>query len=106
MPTIPRYRRPTTPAEILVKDFLEPLAIAPNAFAQRLGLSSACFDDIIHGRAPVTADTALRLARVLGMSAEFWLNAQLVLDLYDAMHSASASDIAALEPIPDLRSAS
>ena|ERR1700733_3275544 len=106
MPTIPRYRRPTTPAELLVKDFLEPLTITPRAFARRLGLSCARFDDILNERAPVTADTALRLARVLGMSAEFWLNAQLVLDLYEAMHSAGASDIAALEPIAELRSAS
>jgi addiction module HigA family antidote len=106
MPTIPRYRRPTAPAEILVKDFLEPLGITSNAFAGRLGLPCARFDDIIHGRAPMTADTALRLARVLGMSAEFWLNAQLALDLYDAMHSPDASGIAALEPMPELRSAS
>ena len=48
---------------------------------------------------PVTPDTALRLERVLGMSAEFWLGLQQGWDLWGAMHSDRAAEIARLKPL-------
>ena len=54
---------------------------------------------IIRGRRGVTPDTALRLARVVGMSADFWLGLQQDWDLWHAMRSDNAAAIAELEPL-------
>lgn len=51
------------------------------------------------GKRAITSDTALRLARVLGMSADFWLGLQLDWDLWHAMHSSRATEIAQLTPL-------
>ena len=52
-----------------------------NRLAKALGVTAARLNDIVRGRRGVTADTALRLARYLGTSAEFWLGLQLEYDL-------------------------
>ena len=102
---LPTNRRPTPPGELLQREFIEPLGITQTALARRLGVTTHRLNEIIHGRRAITPDTALRLERVLGMSAGFWLNAQLAVDLYDAMRSEKAKKIARLEPLPGLRSA-
>jgi addiction module HigA family antidote len=56
-------------------------------------------NEIIKKRRGVTPDTALRLGRVLGMSAEFWLGLQLDWDLWSAMQSANYSKIEQLTPV-------
>ena len=56
-------------------------------------------NEIIHGKRPVTPDTALRLERVLGMPADFWLGLQLDWNLWHAMRGQTAADIAGLEPL-------
>lgn len=56
-------------------------------------------NDIIRGKRGLTPDTALRLARLLGISADFWLGLQLDWDLWRAMRSKKAAEIARLEPI-------
>ena len=56
------------------------------------------------GEAQVTPDTALRLARVLGMSADFWLGLQQDWDLWHAMHGVQAAEIEQLEPLKEYRS--
>jgi addiction module HigA family antidote len=84
--TIPTLRRPTPPGEILLREFLEPLQITQAAFAKRIGVTPARLSEIIHGKRPVTMDTALRLERALGFNAESWLRMQLTVDMFDAFN--------------------
>lgn len=91
---------PVHPGEVLLEEFLTPIGISQTAFAVRLSISLQRLNDLIHGRRGVTPDTALRLARVLGTSPEFWLNLQETWDLWHAAHGPEAKEIAALEPLP------
>jgi addiction module HigA family antidote len=84
---------------MLLEEFLKPLGISQSAFAVRLGVSFPRLNEIIRGKRSVTPDTALRLARVLGMSADFWLGLQQDWDLWHAMRSEGAKAIAELTPI-------
>ena len=72
---------------------------AASTHAVRLGVSFPRLNEIIRGKRGVTPDTALRLARVLGMSADFWLGLQQDWDLWHAMRGKRAARIADLEPI-------
>ena len=96
---LPKNRAPTHPGEMLLEEFLKPMGITQSDFAVRLGVSFPRLNEIIKGRRGVTPDTALRLARVLGMSAEFWLGLQLDWDLWNAMQSKEYSQIEQLEPV-------
>lgn len=96
---LPKDRPPTHPGEMLLEEFLKPLEISQSAFAIRLGVSYPRLNEIVRGRRSVTPDTALRLARVLGMPADFWLGLQQDWDLWHAMNSPSADEISRLEPI-------
>src|SRR5258708_7047980 len=73
--------RPVHPGEILREEFLKPLRMSSNAFARALHVPANRISAIIAGRRAVTADTALRLARVLGTGPEVWLNLQQTYDL-------------------------
>lgn len=84
---------------MLLEEFLKPLGISQSAFAIRLGVSFPRLNEIIRGKRSVTPDTALRLARVLGMSAGFWLGLQQDWDLWHVMHSEEAAEIERLEPL-------
>jgi addiction module HigA family antidote len=84
---------------MLLEEFLKPLGISQSAFAVRLGVSFPRLNEIVRGRRGVTTDTALRLARVTGMSAEFWLGLQQDWDLWHALHSERAAAIERLEPL-------
>jgi addiction module HigA family antidote len=84
---------------MLLEEFLKPLAISQSAFAVRLGVSFPRLNELIRGKRGVTPDTALRLARVLGTSAEFWLGLQQDWDLWQAMQGEKAAEIAALQPL-------
>ena len=96
---LPTDRAPTHPGEMLRGEFIEPLGITQTAFAARLGVSFPRINEIIKGRRSVTPDTALRLARLLGMPADFWLGLQSDWDLWQAMHSDKAAEIEALIPL-------
>ena len=96
---LPQNRPPTHPGEMLLEEFLKPLGISQSDFAVRLGVSFPRLNEIIRGRRPVTADTALRLAQVLGTSADLWLGLQLDWDLWHAMRSDKAAEVAQLEPV-------
>lgn len=99
---LPSNRPPTHPGEMLLEEFLRPLGISQSAFAARLGVSSQRLNEIVHGKRAVTTDTALRLARVLGMPADFWLGLQTDWDLWHAVRSDETKEIARLEPLPDV----
>lgn len=96
---LPADRPPTHPGEMLLEEFLKPLGLTQTEFAMRLGVSYPRLNEIVRRRRSVTPDTALRLARVLGMSAEFWLGLQQDWDLWHAMRSEEAEEIARLEPL-------
>jgi addiction module HigA family antidote len=83
---------------MLLEEFLRPRRISQSEFAIRLGVSFPRLNEIVRGKRGVTPDTALRLARVLGMSADFWLGLQLDWDLWHAMRSKDAEAIARLQP--------
>ena len=96
---LPKERPPTHPGEMLLEEFLKPLGISQSQFAIRLGVSFPRLNEITRRRRSVTPDTALRLARVLGMSADFWLGLQQDWDLWHAMRSEKTSEIEQLEPL-------
>ena len=96
---LPAKRPPTHPGEMLLEEFLKPLGISQSAFAVRLEISFPRLNEIIRGKRSVTPDTALRLAHVLGMSADFWLGLQQDWDLWHAVRSEKAAAIARLEPL-------
>ncbi|MEE8583729.1 MAG: HigA family addiction module antitoxin [Acidobacteriota bacterium] len=90
---------------MLLEEFLKPLGITQSAFALQLGVSFTRLNEVINGRRSVTPDTALRLARVTGMSADFWLGLQQDWDLWHALRSEEAKEIAQLTPLAASRGA-
>ena len=72
---------PVTPGEILLEEFMKPLAVSQNKLARDLDLPPARVNDIIHARRGISANTALRLAAYFGTTPEFWLNLQSAYDL-------------------------
>jgi addiction module HigA family antidote len=84
---------------MLLEEFLKPLGVSQSAFAARLGISFPRLNEIIRAKRGVTPDTALRLAQVLGMSADFWLGLQQDWELWRASRSKKAAAIARLEPL-------
>lgn len=74
----------THPGEMLREEFLVPLGISQNALALRLRVPATRIGEIVNGRRAITPDTALRLARFFGNSAEFWMNLQQMYDLSKA----------------------
>ena len=96
---LPTERPPTHPGEMLLNEFLEPLGVSQSAFAIRLGVSFPRLNEVVRGKRGVTPDTALRLARVTGMSADFWLGLQQDWDLWHALRGEGAEAIQALQPL-------
>jgi addiction module HigA family antidote len=84
---------------MLRDEFLAPLGITQSELAVRLGISFPRLNEVVRGKRGVTPDTALRLARVVGMSADFWLGLQQDWDLWHAMHSDRATAIQRLKPL-------
>jgi antitoxin HigA-1 len=67
---------PIHPGEILLEEFMKPLGISQNRLGRDLNVPPRRINEIVHGRRGITIDTALRLARHFGTSAEFWINLQ------------------------------
>jgi addiction module HigA family antidote len=99
---LPTNRAPTHPGEMLNEEFLKPLSIKQKDAADDLGISLVRLNENIKGKRGVTPDTALRLARRFGMSAEFWLGLQADWDLYNALRSSEASAINKIRLHPEL----
>lgn len=72
---------PLHPGEILLEEFLLPMGISQNKLALSIRVPTRRINEIVHGRRRITADTAMRLARFFGTSAQFWLGLQLDYDL-------------------------
>jgi addiction module HigA family antidote len=93
-------RAPTPPGEMLLEEFIKPLGMTQTQFADRIRVSYVRLNEIVNGRRGITPSTALRLAKALGTSAQFWLNGQLALDLYNASHDEQElRELERIEPI-------
>jgi addiction module HigA family antidote len=79
------------PGEVLSEEFLKPLDLSANALALALRVPATRIGAIVKGERPVTADTALRLARFFGTSPEFWVNLQAMHDLTKARRETGAA---------------
>lgn len=97
---LPSAVPPVHPGEMLLEEFLKPLGMSQSAFAIRLGVSFPRLNEIVRAKRAVTPDTALRLAQVTRMSADFWLGLQSDWDLWHALRSTEARQIAKLSPLP------
>ncbi len=98
---LPARRPPTLPGEMLLEEFIRPGGLTQVEAARRLGVSYPRLNELIHGKRGVTPDTALRLERLFGMDAGFWLNLQRDWDLWHALHSGkTAKGLAAIKPLP------
>ena len=86
------------PGEILREEFLEPLGLSAHALAQALRVPAPRVNDIVRERRSVTPDTALRLARHFGTTAQFWLNLQASYDLKVVMRESGAKNMKEVEP--------
>lgn len=86
------------PGDILLEEFLEPLAISQNKLAKVMKVSPRRINEIVQGKRAVTADTAIRLGLALGTTAQFWTNLQAAYDL-EAASEAKALEFKAIEQI-------
>ncbi len=78
---MPKILPPIHPGETIREDVLTPLDMSVNRLAKALKVDTARLNEIVRGRRGITADTALRLSRYLGTSAEFWIGLQADYDL-------------------------
>ena len=88
---------PVHPGEVLKEEFMTPLGLSANALARALRVPANRISSIVNADRGITADTALRLAKALGTTPDFWLNLQKQYDLDCARDT--AKDIARIEPI-------
>ncbi|MEN8169439.1 MAG: HigA family addiction module antitoxin [Pseudomonadota bacterium] len=72
---------PIHPGEILLEEFLTPMEISQYRLAKDIHVPARRINEIVHGKRAITADTALRLSRYFGNSAEFWSNLQSAYEL-------------------------
>ena len=72
---------PVHPGEVLLEEFLKPMNLSQNQLALATRVPARRINEIVHGKRRITADTALRLARYFGVSAQFWLGLQMDYDL-------------------------
>src|SRR5262249_46275585 len=77
------------PGEILLEEYLKPLGLGQLKAAKRLGISLNRLNEIVLGKRGITADTALRLARLLKTSPELWMRLQADWDLHEAISLAA-----------------
>lgn len=89
---------PVHPGEILLEEFIEPLGITQNRVAVAIGVPPRRINEIVHGKRRVSVDTALRLGRYFGTTAQFWINLQTHYDLEVEM-DALGNSLDAIEPL-------
>ncbi len=85
--TIQRTVRPTHPGEMLREDFMPDCGLTVATLAVALDVSRQTINELLRERRALSPEMALRLARLFGNSADFWLNAQRAVDLWEAEQS-------------------
>jgi addiction module HigA family antidote len=99
-----RKLAPVHPGEILLEEFMKPLGLSQTRLGRNLGVSPRRINEIVHGKRSITADTALRLSRYFGTSAEFWLGLQADYDLdlaTDRLSDRIDREVKVFSPGPD-----
>ena len=89
---------PMHPGEMLREEFLEPLRLTPYGVAKACGVPRTRIERIAREELGISADTALRLGKLFGTSAEFWLNLQTRYDMLTARR-AIAKDLKRIAPL-------
>lgn len=89
---------PIHPGEVLMEDFITGLGITQNRLAVSIGVPPRRINEIVHGKRGITADTALRLAKYFGTTAEFWTNLQSQYEL-DLARDLAGDQIDAITPL-------
>ena len=79
-----RKVRPTHPGEMLREDYLSDYGLTISALAKALGVSRQTVNELLRERRAVSPEMAIRLSRLFGNTAEFWLNSQRAVDLWEA----------------------
>ncbi len=100
---VPTHRAPTHPGEMLLEEFLKPMNITQRNLADAVNVPYQRINEIVNGRRSMTAGTALRLEKALGVSADFWMNLQLRWDLFFTKQSESKI-LESIKPLPHLQS--
>ncbi|MCB0071931.1 MAG: HigA family addiction module antidote protein [Caldilineaceae bacterium] len=90
---------PVHPGEILHEEFMKPLGITQYRLAKEMHVYPRRVNEIVHGKRAISADTALRLARYFGTSAELWMNLQAHYDLELARDEAEEQIMAEVQPL-------
>ncbi|TPX05300.1 HigA family addiction module antidote protein, partial [Schumannella luteola] len=72
---------PVRPGEVLMEEFIVPLGVTQHRVAVAIGVPPRRINEIVHGQRRISADTALRLGRYFGNTAQFWINLQSHYDL-------------------------
>ena len=80
---------PIHPGEVLAEEFLQPFGLTQYRLAKDLHVPARRINEIVHGTRAITADTALRLEKYFGTSAQFWLNLQTQFELAEEIDQVS-----------------
>jgi addiction module HigA family antidote len=91
-------RRPTHPGEMLREDFLPDFGLTVASLADAIGVSRQSINELLRARRALSPEMALRLGRLFGNSAEFWVNAQRAVDLWDATQEIQ-EEVARIRPL-------
>jgi addiction module HigA family antidote len=89
---------PVHPGEVLREDFLAPMRLTPYAVARACGVPRTRIERLVREETPITADTALRLAKYFGTTAAFWMGMQAQYELERAADQVAA-EIQRIEPV-------
>ena len=84
---VPTHREPTHPGEMLVEEFLKPMARTQRDLAQGIDAPYERVNELVNRRRVLTPSTAIRLAKYFGTSPDFWMHLQLRWDLYHAQRA-------------------
>jgi len=95
---VPSHRQPTHPGEMLFEEFLQPLKLSQQSLARAIHVPFQRVNEIVNRRRGVSPSTALRLARFLGTSPDFWMNLQQRWDLYQVFQT-EAEALESIEPL-------
>ncbi len=90
---------PIHPGEILEEEFMRPLGLSANRLARRIDVPVTRISEIVRGKRGITADTALRLARLFGTSSDLWLGLQAEYDLRIARRELSGAALSRIVPL-------
>jgi addiction module HigA family antidote len=92
------------PGEILLEAFLKPLGLSQNQVGRDLDVPATRINEVAKGQRPITVDTAMRLARYFGTTADFWLNLQQRYDLVTAERKLGPALNKKIRPLKELAS--